>query len=184
MKKVQYDIYVNLLTHESPHWKKTKPSDKDKDKSQKIYSDAPNLTISITDGKNSQKIVTGASIRNHCKAFVYLFFKEGNFPPFIHNVSSINAWEWTFIFPGGVWASPRPSGGGRQRLGGYCATGGGEGEEEKEHISTVRHQRHNTTLQFYSFFGSLNGALLPCFPGITYRPIVPFKNYNIDIEIF
>ena len=104
-------------------------------------------------GKKSQKIATGAGIRNHCKAFIYLFFKEGNFRPFIHNVSSINAWEWTFIFPGGVWASPRPSGGGRQRLGGYCATGGGEGEEEKEHISTVRHQRHNTTLQFYYFFG-------------------------------
>ena len=43
------------------------------------------------------------------------------------------------------------------------------GGEEKEHISTVRHQRHNTTLQFYSFFGSQNGALLPC-----YRLIVTF----------
>ena len=35
-----------------------------------------NLTISFRDGKNSQKIVTGASIRNQCKAFIYLFFME------------------------------------------------------------------------------------------------------------
>ena len=111
-----------------------------------------NLTISFRDGKNSQKIVTGASIRNRCKASIYLFFKEGNFRPFTHNVSSINAWEWTFIFPGGVWASPRPSGGGRQRLGDIVPLAAGRGEE-KEHISTVRHQRHNKTLQFYSIFG-------------------------------
>ena len=56
--------------------KKTEPSDQDKDKSQQINFDAPNLTISITDEKTSQKIVTVASFRNHCKAFIYLFFME------------------------------------------------------------------------------------------------------------